>query len=249
MRTHFLLAILIAAAGLGGYARLETKAQQAVTVLNPAVEHKFGEKIIFEGDLTSEVGIGETFVFFRPEHATSAMSVPASLDANQHVTAQYTFSGGEDIKAFEKISFWFAITAGDGQLFTSDVFWFDYDDNRFEWQTLSNDHFQVHWYEGDVVFGQAVADAAENGLKHVQGLVSLPVPNQVDIYIYATPNALQTALGGNARPWIAAHADPEYNLMMLTLPSGPEQAIEMERQIPHELMHIVLYRATGVGYA
>jgi hypothetical protein len=36
--------------------------------------------------------------------------------------------------------------------------------------------------------------------------------------------------------------------MVVSLPRGPEQHLEMERQIPHELMHLLLYQWLGVGY-
>jgi hypothetical protein len=36
--------------------------------------------------------------------------------------------------------------------------------------------------------------------------------------------------------------------MVVSLPTVPEQRLEMERQIPHELMHIMLYQKLGTGY-
>jgi hypothetical protein len=36
--------------------------------------------------------------------------------------------------------------------------------------------------------------------------------------------------------------------MVVSLPKGPEQRLEMERQIPHELMHIMLYQKVGPSY-
>jgi hypothetical protein len=37
-------------------------------------------------------------------------------------------------------------------------------------------------------------------------------------------------------------------LIVISIPPGPEQGAEMERQIPHELMHILLYQAFGAAY-
>jgi hypothetical protein len=57
--------------------------------------------------------------------------------------------------------------------------------------------------------------------------------------------ALQT-LSGN---WVGAHTDPDLDVMVVSLPAGPEQRLEMERQIPHELMHLLLFQWLGPGYA
>lgn len=48
---------------------------------------------------------------------------------------------------------------------------------------------------------------------------------------------------------MAGHADPELGVMVVSLPPGPGQQMETERQVPHELMHILLYQKLGQDYA
>ena len=47
---------------------------------------------------------------------------------------------------------------------------------------------------------------------------------------------------------MAGHADPDLGVMVVSVPDGPTQRIEMERQIPHELMHVLLYQLIGNKY-
>ena len=70
----------------------------------------------------------------------------------------------------------------------------------------------------------------------------------MDIYAYASAKDMQEILQSIKKNWIGAHADPDLGVMVLSLPEGPEQRLEMERQIPHELMHILLYKMVGAGY-
>jgi len=35
---------------------------------------------------------------------------------------------------------------------------------------------------------------------------------------------------------------------MVVIEPGPNQSIVMEQRIPHELMHVMLYRSIGAGY-
>ncbi|MCU0486190.1 MAG: hypothetical protein MUC85_08790, partial [Anaerolineales bacterium] len=66
-----------------------------------------------------------------------------------------------------------------------------YEDNRFEWRTLSSGSVFVHWYEGDTAFGQSVLNAAEAGLDRASSLVVLPTLQPVNIYVYASGVEMQ----------------------------------------------------------
>ncbi|MCB9136356.1 MAG: hypothetical protein H6636_13080, partial [Anaerolineales bacterium] len=44
------------------------------------------------------------------------------------------------------------------------------------------------------------------------------------------------------------HADPEAGLIVVSLPPGADQASEIERKVPHEVAHLLLYQATGTGF-
>jgi len=49
--------------------------------------------------------------------------------------------------------------------------------------------------------------------------------------------------------WAGGHADPETGLVIVSLPPGENQDLEVERKIPHEIAHLMLYQATGKGFA
>jgi hypothetical protein len=75
--------------------------------------------------------------------------------------------------------------------------------------------------------------------------MSLPV----EFFIYANTEDLQATLALEREIWVAGHADPALGVVMLTIEPGEEQHIAMQQRIPHELMHVVLYRQTGPGYS
>jgi hypothetical protein len=61
---------------------------------------------------------------------------------------------------------------------------------------------------------------------------------------------MQSALQLNSAivPWIAGHADPSRGIIMVTIPPGPAQSLEIRRQVPHELNHVLLYQKLGERY-
>jgi hypothetical protein len=45
--------------------------------------------------------------------------------------------------------------------------------------------------------------------------------------------------------WAGGHADPQLGIVFIAIAPGDSQKIEMETLIPHELAHVMMYRAIG----
>lgn len=107
---------------------------------------------------------------------------------------------------------------------------------------------KVHWYEGDARFGQAALETAQAGLDSMGRLIPPDLQQPVEIFIYANAIDLESALASGKENWVAGHADPEQGIVHVLIEPGSEQGITMEQRIPHELMHVMLYRRVGAGY-
>lgn len=212
-----------------------------------APSYTFGGEITFRLSLPEEPEIAAVEVFIQEEESRQPIVGTARLEGNQAI---YTLDlADQPLRAFSTVQYWYRLTPVDGEAYTTAPENFVYEDNRFEWQTLESEPFRVHWYEGDAAMGQMVLNAAQEGLDRANTLLKgLAFPEPIRIYIYASGQELQSALRLGGLSWVAGHADPELNLMMVSLPPGPDQRLEIERQVPHELMHILMYQAIGEGY-
>jgi len=123
-----------------------------------------------------------------------------------------------------------------------------YAGDHFDWQTLETDVLKVNWYQGDENFGQSALDAASAGLESINRLVPVDQSQPVEIFIYANVEDLHSTLTPDSEPWIVGHADPVQGVVRVVIAPGPEQGITMEQRLPHELMHIMLYRRVSAGY-
>ncbi|HEX6269104.1 MAG TPA: peptidase MA family metallohydrolase [Anaerolineales bacterium] len=121
-------------------------------------------------------------------------------------------------------------------------------DDHFDWQTLEAGPLRVNWYRGDMDFGQAALSAAQAGLESIRTLMPLDLSQPIGVLIYANADDLRNTLSPGSQDWVAGHADPALGVVMVVIEPGPEQSIFMEQRIPHELMHIMLYRRLGAGY-
>jgi hypothetical protein len=217
---------------------------QASEVIDASVEYKYGEQIEFKASVSPSLNIQTLLISFRTRGEADTVVDFAAFTPQGDFSYIYKIDE-RPIRAFTMIDYWFTITTEEGEEITSPTFSFKYDDNRFVWQHLVNDPFQVYWFEGDLSFAQSVLDVASEGLKRTQSLLPLQVPDNLTIYVYANANQIPETPG---KDWVAGHAYPDLGLMVVSLPDGPERRLEMERQIPHELMHILLYETTGQGY-
>jgi hypothetical protein len=120
--------------------------------------------------------------------------------------------------------------------------------DHLNWQTLEAGMLKVHWYQGDERFGQAALDAAQAGLETIGRYIPIRLEQTVEIFIYASADDLQHDRIPDSENWIAGHADPALGVVMVVISPGVEQNITMEQRIPHELMHVMLYRQLGAGY-
>lgn len=158
------------------------------------------------------------------------------------------------ITPFATVEFWWALTFSGANETETPIETFEYVDNRFEWQVVSNQPaVRVYWYDGNQRFGQTAADVAQQAYGRIASALNLPeTPAEpVDVYIYASGNDLLSGLRLVGRDWAGGHADPDLNVIMVAVPNlPPSQAqIEFGRFLPHELSHVLVYRFAGAeGY-
>jgi hypothetical protein len=217
-----------------------------------AALYQYGEYVIFRAKLHADQPIETAYLFFQEQGETQ--TYPRAIQPIPGNAGEYTLEYRLDIDKsplppFSTIEYRFEAQPVSGQVISSPLAEFDYFDNRYDWQKLSEGIFQVLWYAGDTTFAQKVLDTAQASLERAQSLLPLAHPQQVSIYTYKDAVDLQNALAASGSNWLAGHAVPEQGVITVALPAGPEQQLLTEQRIPHELMHIVLSQSLGKGYA
>jgi len=89
----------------------------------------------------------------------------------------------------------------------------------------------------------------EAGRENVLELLERPKNNQkINIYVYSSKAELQSTLAAAGVSWVGGHADPRYGSVVVAIPPGVDRNLEIQRQIPHEITHVMLYRFMDAGY-
>ena len=245
MRRYFVL--LVGLACLFGFT-VPAQAQSVVDVSGVGVNYTFGGQITFSAKIQTQSTIQAAYLLFQVEGEQNTRTIPLTITPAGAASYAYPLQNGL-LRPFSRISFWYHLLLAGNEIFDSPHYFFQYTDNRYPWQTVEGNGLRLHWYAGDVSFGQAALDAAQTGYKAIQNLIPVPAGDPIDIYVYASSADVQDTLNLGGSSWVGGHANPDLGVVLVSIAPGENQSMEIERQIPHELAHVLLYRLTGSGYA
>lgn len=223
-------------------------AQENINIIPEEPVYQFNDNIRFNALILSPDPIEEVLLFVQLDSESDIHVHPASIDNHRQVSLNLDLKE-LSLKTFSNVEYWYQINSPNGDTYTSPSYSFFYDDNRYQWNTLEGGLFKIHWYAGDITFSEEVLNVSRTGLTRLQEFLDVFVPENVDIYVYDSPQAIQDALPKSGQDWAAGHADPVRALIFVSIPTGPDQHMEMERQIPHELMHVALYYTDSHAYS
>lgn len=213
---------------------------------NCLLTYRFGESLTLKGKILTQNPPKELNLILEADSQTVVQ--PLSIDDQGNFEYQQNFQRLL-LRPFARVEYWLEGVLQDGTPFTTSKREFLYEDNRFPWKTRSQAPFQVHWRQGDLQFAQTALKVAKEAQLAVKRLIPVEENRLIDIYIYETPGELRQVLQNTNAGWVGAHADPDLDVILIAVSEGLDQRLQMEQQIPHELMHIYLYHYYPTAYA
>ena len=244
---HLVLVLTLLTLGLSTVK--PARAQATVEVSDTKVVYRFGEQVNFQGRVKASAPIQDVVILFRAQGESSTRSGAATLTDDGQVTFSYHFEQGT-FPSFAPVNYWFRVTLQSGEKIESSPSSFDYIDNRFPWKSVEDGQVRLHWYTGDDAFALQARDIARQGLKKTSEMLAVTPDHVFDIYVYALPADMQLALQNSLqKSAIGGEASPELGVALVAISPGLEQAVTMERKIPHELAHLLTYQLVGERYS
>ena len=214
-----------------------------------SASYQFAEQITFTAAVSGPSPITRATVFFQsgsqPPYARPAdpfmSATPITLTATIDLTET-------KLIPFSTVSYWWEVVDAAGNTARSETQTLIYVDNRFAWQELAAGPVRVHWYQGDSGFGSAAASAASEALPKIQQQIGVEPPSPLDVYVYASTDDLRSAVELAGREWLGGQARPELGVVLVAIPPGDSARLQMRRDIPHELTHLMTFVATTPNY-
>lgn len=212
-------------------------------------EYFFGQAIEFSLFVQGSEPISVVTLFYRSADlpVTTTIDVPVESDLELMVT--YTVDLTQvRLAPFTTVTYWWQVTDSSGSIFDVSAQSFTYEDDRFEWQQLSEANTIVRWTNNDPAVGSLALDIVNEIVPRLTGIIPGTLPDPLRIYIYPAVADLQASLRLTGRDWVGGHANPELGVILVTAANARTAATDLRQNIPHELTHLMLYQVTGPSY-
>ncbi|MEX2162019.1 MAG: peptidase MA family metallohydrolase [Anaerolineales bacterium] len=219
------------------------QAQSSVEVLDQRVDYSFDEFLHFVVHFESVEVMQEGFVFYQFPGGQRSWVFEGDLSGNNTLEVQIPLVAENKPKPFTQIEYWFRLASDHGDISESQHYTFFYDDNRYVWQTMQSLPFLLYWHNGNAAFAESVLAAARQGVTRARLWLAMPAPAAVTLRVYDSAADVQLIAQEAGIAWQAGHTDPAAGIILLSL--TPDQSLEVQRQVPHEIAHLVLYQSLG----
>ncbi len=227
---------------------ISARADGLVEVLDQSVEYSFGEEISFQIEYESDQPIDSITLSI---HAPGLPTFVGAVSVFEAGKGNFVYAVSErPLPAFSSINYDYQFILASGEIVESPDYEFTYLDNRYKWQELIEEPFKIYWYEGEITLAQEVLDAALYGKTKTLEMLEQPPDSQpIVIFIYSSAEELQSSLTTIGQTWVSGYADPARGSVVVSLPPAMDQPLEIQRLIPHEVAHILLYRFMGAEFS
>jgi hypothetical protein len=216
--------------------------------IHTAATIRFGSSIQLAVSTTSGTPILRAAIFLRTDASGSTRVEYAEPTEQDPATATISLNPASiGLSAFETLYYHWQIDLESGLVLQSEELQLDYKDDRFNWERLEADSIKVLWHDRDLQDAQDALDTAHTSLETIAQSYALFPSRTITVVLYNNSRELQSALELEGAAWVGGTSRPETGIMLVSAPSGPEGLIELERLIPHEMVHLLIGQRSDNG--
>lgn len=227
----------------------KTAAQTTQPAFDSRADYAFGQVMNFYLQIENAGSIDHVTLFFRAPEFANTYTAEVAFTPGETVTLSHDIDLTQvRLAPFTTVTFWWLLHTTNGEEMRVPEQTITYEDDQFEWQTLTQGNMIAHWTGDDPALGQLALDIMAETLLRLRTLMPVTEALPLHVYIYPSSADLRAALRLAGRDWVGAHAHPELGVMLVTAVNTRTAAADLRQSIPHEMVHFYLYQATGVAY-
>ena len=237
------LAIISIAGHFGAWA-----ASSSIT-LNSSVQISFPTSMTFDIKAQGVVNITDLRLYYIVDRQNFASVVSESwlqFSPAKSVDAQWVWDMQKSpLPPGAQVEYWWTAEDGAGGTAQTDRATVSFEDDRYQWQSITAAPVTLLWYDGSRAFADALMAAAQQGLHRIENDTGAMPQGNVRIYIYASQ---QDLLSAQLFPpeYQGGVTFTSYNLIAIAVPT--DQLAFGLGAVPHELTHWVVGQITFNPY-
>ncbi len=225
-------------------------AESSIELSSNSTDAVFPYLLTFNIEAESDAVINDIRLHYQIERDSFA-SVTSEVDVeftpSESIAAGWTMEmimiGG--LPPGTAIDYWWTLTDEDGDSLQTETYRVRFDDERYDWQSLTDDNITIYWYKGEQSFAAQIMDAARAAMQRINADTGAHLVKPVRLYIYASSQEL---LGAIIFPqeWTGGVAYASFGVVAIGI---SETNLEWGRRaVVHELMHLVTHQMTHNPY-
>jgi hypothetical protein len=212
-------------------------------------EYKFGQIMEFSLTVIGETEVKKVSLFISAPELRRTLTTEVAVEAGDDLVANYSLDlRTVRLAPFTRVTYWWEGVDATGTKFMSPESSIEYADNQFDWETLEKDGVRFNTTAADSSLGEPAMDIVSETLRRLRTIIPVEVPVPLNIYMYPSESDLRAALRLTGREWIGSHAHPELGVVLVPAPDKDTVTGALERTLPHELSHLLLFQAVGDAY-
>lgn len=216
--------------------------------IHSEASYTFGQTMRFTLRAKAPDPVSQATLFFTTPQLDSTFVVELDIAPSRAISLTHEVPLSQvQLSPFTTVTYWWRLQSG-SEAYDVSPATLAYVDDRFTWQARRGPQATVHWTGDDVELGQVALDVVARAWPRLSAVIPVSPAEPPDIYIYPGSAELRSAMLLAGRDWVGGSADPELGVALVTAVNPRTAALDLGRSIPHELTHLLLYRATGPGY-
>ena len=252
MKKKIALIVLFVCLLCGLFSPGVAQAGSGLAVTNSSAEMDFPMRLIFTVSAGSDVSITDirlSYVVQRMEHARVFSEIYVGFTPSTAVTAQWVWdmrkTGG--LPPGSSVDYWWMVTDANGMKLKTEPSRIQVEDNRYDWQSITEGDVTLYWYRGENSFAEELMDAAQAALARLAESTGARLESTVRFYIYANATDLRGSMI-YPQEWTGGVAFTRYGIIAIGITPDMNDVEWGKRVIAHELTHLVIHQVTFNPY-
>ena len=229
----------------------QTQAAPRADVEADSAELDFPHTVTFSATLNAPAGIVEVTLEYGNEQLTCGEVIAKAFpdfQPGESIGVSWTWDMRQSGSLPPGTTIWWRWRYVDssGAEFLSDTKTVTWLDDQHNWQTVSKDSVNIHYYGNDQAFGQTMLDAGLEGLRRNKEQAGMTPDIPVNIYVYPTYEDMRDAILYEPQ-WTGGLAYSDFSIIIM----GVSGDADFDKgTIIHELTHVLVGRNafTCIGF-
>jgi len=225
------------------------KAESDISVLDTSVTIDFPYSLAFNLEAESSADIVDARIHYQVDRMNYAQVVSegwAEFIPTTRVETSWVWDMRKaSLPPGAQVTYWWTIKNADGEELQTLPKVVYFEDDRYQWQSLTEGDITIFWYHGDDEFANELMDACQEGLARLTQEFGAYLQRPINIYVYASSQELQGAMIF-PQEWTGGVAFTEFGIIAIGI--SPDSIDWGKEALVHELTHLVVHQLVFSPY-